>query len=70
MNGLEPVELFAYRGKDERCRLGTRDLQCGDCFQLLEDGKLVYTRIEHSTDWYLVGLGDARLYDGHSGRSY
>lgn len=32
------------------------DLHCGMTFEVLIDGRWVPTRIEFSSDWYLVGL--------------
>lgn len=42
-----------------RCRIGERQLHCGDCFQLNADGHWIDVRIEHnSAGWYLVtGFG-------------
>jgi len=61
---------FKYNGQQARCTLGDWELHCGDCFKLTVDGKTVDTRLESSDDWWLVGLGNASLYDGFEGSKY
>jgi len=31
-------------------------LHCGECFEVLLNGKWIHTRIELDNDWYLAGL--------------
>ncbi len=56
MNG-DTVLAFNYGGPDARCRIGARELHCGDCFQLsVNGGQWKDVRIEFSQDWYLIGV--------------
>jgi len=60
-----------FDGDSGRYVLAGRDLHCGDCFQILRDGRWIDVRIEHdSNGWYLVGNEggmiagtEARFYD-------
>ena len=36
-------------------------LHCGECFDVYINHKWVFTRIEMSDNWYLVGLKDQKL---------
>lgn len=67
---------FAFNGGSRRMVITDRDdenddreLHCGDCFDLKVGGDWFPVRIEHSAEWYLIGLPShcrsaARFYEG------
>ena len=48
-------ELY-YDRMTERFCINGGELHCGDCFDVLLDGRWVPARLEKNKDWYLVGV--------------
>lgn len=70
------MKRFRFHGSNARCTLGERELHCGDCFQLIEDGKTFNVRLEHSNTvdgcWLLIGVSPtaANRWDGTEAKEY
>lgn len=59
-----------FNPQSGRYQVGTWELHCGDCFQVLHKGTWADVRIEHTRgDWYLVQFPHLEL-EGLQARTY
>lgn len=49
------VSTLSYNKEIDRYCIGTIDLHCGNCFEILNGDMWESVRIEYSDHWYLIG---------------
>lgn len=52
---MQTISTLSYNKEIDRFCIGTRDLHCGDCFEVKNGEEWEAVRIEYSDHWYLIG---------------